>query len=172
MQIENNLIGERIEITNYQKSDYSFVTDMWFDEENGKYMSDPTREYVNEEYQKALDHLQDSLEGYYFVMKLKASGELIGTCCVFPDEHKEVFDIGYCIHKSYWRQGYGAETVMLLEKWIRKQGGKAVTAEAAKENTASNRLLQKCGFESVREAQFKKYNMDIVFDSYIYQKTL
>lgn len=172
MQIEKNLIGERIEITNYKEADYSFVTDMWFDEENGKYMSDPTREYVNEEYQKALNELQDSQEGYYFVIKLKASGNLIGTCCVFPNEQKEVFDIGYCVHKSHWRQGYGSEVVMLLEEWIRKQGGKAITAEVAKENVASNCLLQKCGFGVIKETQFRKYNMDIVFDSYIYQKIL
>lgn len=38
---------------------------MWLDEENGKYMSDPTWEYVDAAYQKALDTLEESSNGYY-----------------------------------------------------------------------------------------------------------
>lgn len=55
MRIDNVLIGQRIIIRNYEKSDLDFLTGMWFDEENGKYMSDPTAEYVDEIFQKALD---------------------------------------------------------------------------------------------------------------------
>lgn len=52
MKLNESLVGERIVIRNYRKSDLKFMTDMWFDEENGKYMSDPTREYVDDRYQK------------------------------------------------------------------------------------------------------------------------
>ena len=52
MKLEHNLLGERILIRNYRKSDFYFMTDMWFDPENGKYMSDPERGYVDEKYQK------------------------------------------------------------------------------------------------------------------------
>ena len=54
--------------------------------------------------------------------------------------------------------------------WVREQGAAAVTAEAAKENRASCALLEKCGFTAIREAAFKKYNMDIRFDSLIYER--
>ena len=33
-------------------------------------------------------------------------------------------------------------------------------------------LLEKCGFRVVRESGFRKYQMDIRFESVIYQKTL
>ena len=62
--------------------------------------------------------------------------------------------------------------VELLTDWVRRQGGTAVTGEAAKENRASCALLEKCGFTAVRESSFNKYRMNVRFDSMIYQKTL
>ena len=170
MKLERPLLGERIVIRDYTQEDLPFSTDMWFDPENGRYMSDPTAEYVDEVYQRALDGLQDSKEGYYLIVELRSSGERIGTCCVFPD--KGVYDIGYCIHKSRWKQGFGTEVVNLLVNWVRKQGGTAVTAEAAKDNRASCALLEKCGFTVMRESSFKKYHMDVTFASFIYEKKL
>ena len=45
MKIENKLIGERVAVRSYKKSDLEFVSGMWFDRENGKYLSDPEKEY-------------------------------------------------------------------------------------------------------------------------------
>ena len=168
MKLESPLVGERITIRDYTPDDLTFSTDMWFDPENGRYLSDPAAEYVDEVYQKALDGLQDCEDGYYLIVELRSSGERIGTCCVFPD--KDVYDIGYCIHKSRWRQGFGTEVVNLLAGWAREQGTSAVTAEAAKENRASCALLEKCGFSVARESSFKKYHMDITFDNLIYER--
>ena len=170
MKLESPLLGGRITIRNYTPEDLTFSTDMWFDPENGKYLSDPTREYVDEVYQRALDGLQDSEDGYYLIVELRSSGERIGTCCVFPD--KDVYDIGYCIHKSRWKRGFGTELVNLLVNWVREQGGTTVTAEAAKENRSSCALLEKCGFTVTRESSFKKYHMDVAFDSFIYERKL
>ena len=50
--------------------------------------------------------------------------------------------------------------------------GYAATAEAARENRGSCALLEKCGFTLKREASFRKYHMDIEFDSCIYERTL
>ena len=170
MKLGTPLLGQRIAVRDYMPSDLEFCTGMWFDPENGRYLSDPDREHVDEVYQKALDGLQDSKDGYYLIVELRDGGERIGTCCVFPE--KGVYDIGYCIHKCRWKQGYGTEVVNLLVGWIQEQGGTAVTAEAAKENRGSCALLEKCGFQVIRESSFRKYHMDIRFESVIYQKTL
>ena len=171
MKLERPLAGERIVIRNYAPEDLRFSTDMWFDPENGRYLSDPAADYVDAAYQKALDGLQDSGDGYYLIAELRETGERIGTCCAFPDG-EGVCDIGYCVHKSRWKQGFGTETVELLVGWAREQGWSAVTAEAAKENRASCALLEKCGFSVLREASFKKYHMEIAFESLIYRKSL
>lgn len=173
MKIKNKLIGKRIAIRSYLKSDLDFVGEMWFDKENGKYLSDPEREYIDERYQKAIDGMEDSESGYYFVAELTETGNLIGSCCAFPDsDDKGSYDIGYCVHKSHWRQGYGSEIVSLLLDWIKSEGGKSVTAEAAKENEGSCAMLKKLSFKIIKEAEFKKYNMGISFDSFIFEKSL
>lgn len=173
MKIKNKLMGKRVTVRSYRKSDLDFVSGMWFDKENGRYLSDPEREYIDDVFQKAVDGLEDSESGYYFVAELTETGELIGSCSAFPNsDDKGSYDIGYCVHKSRWRQGYGIEIVLLLIDWIKSQGGKSVTAEAAKENESSCALLKKLGFEIIKEAEFKKYNMGISFESYIFEKSL
>ena len=172
VKIEQDLVGKRVRVRNYIKSDLEFLTGMWFDEENGRYLSDPTQEHVDEGYQRALDTLGESQAGYYLVVELADRPERIGSCCVFPDGDKKVYDIGYCICKKHWRHGYGSEAVSLLLDWLRAQGAEKVTAEVAVENIPSNALLRSLGFEVERRAQFRKYHMDVRFDSYIYAKLL
>lgn len=169
MRLKQPLAGRRIIIRSYEREDLDFCTAMWFDPENGRYMSDPEAEFVDERYQKALDGLQDAESGYYLIVE--RLGERIGTCCAFPDQEGRVFDIGYCVRKDLWRQGFGREIVETLADWVRGEGGEAVTAEAAEENAASCGLLEKCGFRVLRKASFQKYGMDIRFDSRIYEKT-
>ena len=169
MLIEKPLVSSRITVRNYQKADLPYLTAMWFDEENGKYMSDPTEEYVDSKYQKALDELEDNPKGYYLTVVSNETGKIIGSSCIFPDEKGESFDIGYCIHKDHWGKGLGTELIGLIKDWVISHGGTRITAEVAKDNAASNQLLIKNGFKVLRETEFKKYNMDICFESYIYE---
>ncbi len=168
MKIKVPLHGQHITIRNYEKEDLQFAVSMWFDEENGKYLSDPQEEYVDEIYRNALNTLQDSSLGYYLVIQIPETKEPVGTCCIFPNEDGSIFDIGYCIHKSHWKKGYATEAICLIVHWIKSQGGTKVTAEAADENVPSASLLIKCGFQRGTAASFRKYNMDVTFDSHIY----
>lgn len=167
----NNIIGKRIIIRSYRNSDLEFLTNMWFDEENGKYMSDPTKEYVDEVYKKALDNLETTTDGYYLTVVLKENNEPVGSAVIFPAENN-VFDIGYCVSKKYWQNGIGGEIVSLLIDRLKEMEATKINAEVARNNISSNKLLQKFGFYIEKESQFKKYNMDICFDSYIYAKNL
>lgn len=170
MQIKTPLSGERITIRDYVRTDLPFVAGMWFDGENGKYLSDPTAGFVDENYQKALDGMEDNPAGYYLVIETKDFP--VGSCCMFPDKAGQVYDIGYCIHKKYWRRGYGTEAILLLKEWIQARGGREITAEVAAENAASNLLLRKMGFEMHRKSEFRKYKMDVHYESYIYRLVL
>ena len=172
MKIEQTLRGARICLRNYEKSDLPFLTDMWFDEENGKYLSDPTRECVDERYQQALDTLGESEKGYFLVAELANSKESIGSACIFPNEDESAYEIGYCIHKSKWRQGYGCEVVGLMIEWLKVQGVEKVIAEAAAANVASNALLKKLGFALARASEFKKYNTGITYPSNVYERNI
>lgn len=168
MLIEKSLTSSRITVRNYQKSDLPYLTAMWFDEVNGKYMSDPTVEYVDSDFQKALGCLENNPDGYYLTVVLNCSDRIIGSACIFPDKKKEIFDIGYCIHKDYWGKKFGSELLALIITFIRNNGGIEITAEVAQDNIASNRLLKNNGFKIKKKSQFKKYKMNISFNSYIY----
>ncbi len=172
MKMNTKLTAERIVIRNYEPSNLEFVTSMWLDEENGAYMSDPTPEYVDAAFQHALDSLQDSPYGYYLIIELSGTMEQIGSFSIFPDKDRKVYDIGYCIHKTHWRKGYAGEALVLMLDWAKTQGAEKVTAEVAVENMASNALLRKFGFAVEKKTEFRKYNMDIRFDSFIYAKEL
>lgn len=168
MKIDKPIQGSRLLIRSYKRSDLPFVTSMWLDPENGKYLSDPTADRVDAVFQKALDSLQESPHGWYLI--IEQAGERVGSFSVFPEG--DIYDIGYCIHKDHWRRGYAAEALTIMLDWMRAQGAKAVTAEVAAENTASNVLLQKFGFAVERRTSFQKYNMDMQFESLIYAKEL
>lgn len=168
MRIDKPIQGPRLAIRNYERSDLAFVTGMWLDPENGRYMSDPTADHVDAVFRKALDTLQDSPHGFYLIIEL--AGERVGSFSVFPDGG--VYDIGYCIQKTHWRKGFASEALALMLDWMKAQGAQKVTAEVAVQNTASNALLRKFGFGVERQAEFRKYNMDQRFDSYIYAKAL
>lgn len=171
MKIEHTMQGERLILRNYRKADLDFLRDMWFDEENGKYLSDPTKAYVDAVYQKALDELEESASGYYLVAELAGNGERVGSAMIFPAEQDE-YEIAYCVHKSRWQQGLGEEIVSLLLVHLKERGAKKVTAEAAADNLPSVRLLQKMGFVPERESEFSKYNMDVHYRSVLYAKAL
>ena len=114
--------------------------------------------------------MEDNPAGYYLVIETKDFPA--GSCCMFPDAAGQVYDVGYCIHKKYWRQGYGTEAILLLKEWIQARGGREITAEVAAENAASNLLLRKMGFEVHRKSEFRKYKMDVHYESYIYRLVL
>ena len=172
MQIDRSLSTQRITLRSCRKSDLPTLTSMWFDKENGKYLSDPTEEYVDDRYQAALDEIETKQDGYYLTAVLNDRPQIIGSCFIFPDEKRERFEIAYCIHKAHWRKGYATELLSLVTDWAQNNGFMEITAEAAKENTASDSLLRKNGFVVTGESQFKKYNMDISYESYTYSKML
>ena len=64
MKIKGKLSGECVRLRSYEKEDLPFCMGIWLDEENGRYLSDPTANFVDVVYQKALDNLQDREDVY------------------------------------------------------------------------------------------------------------
>lgn len=172
MQIKAPLTAQRVTLRNYRKSDLPTLAAMWLDPENGKYLSDPAEEYADEKYQAALDKLENSPDGYYLTAELNAANQIIGSCFIFPDEKGASAELAYCIRKEHWRKGYATEILTLAAAWARDNGFTEITAEAAKENVASHKLLIKSGFTVTGESKFQKYNMNITYESCTYSLKL
>lgn len=170
--IKNNLETNRLIIRSTKKEDTSFCLDIWLDDEMGKYLSDPPRDKVTDAYLKWKDEVEDYSGCYYFVAVSKETENYIGTCSTVPSEDKKHWDLGYCIHKKYWRQGYATEMIKALIDFCYKNGGCKITADVAKKNLGSNAVLRKLGFHIEKEGNFKKHGTDIVYDNYTYRLDL
>ena len=160
----------RLRLRSWRKSDKDFTLSLWGDRENGKYMSDPVRENMDEAYLKCVDEMEDNPEGYYLLAERKADGTPVGTCCIFPENGN--YDIGYCIAKEYWREGLGTEMVDAILRWVKAKGGKSVTGEVADGNLPSIALLRKFGFAEDRKTRYKKWGEETYFDAHYYKLNL
>ncbi len=160
---------ERLVIRGTREEDGPLCLDIWLDEEMGRYMSDPPRDRADEDTLNFAKGIEEDDGWYPMVVLHKETGEFVGTCSVVPEEDGKRWDLGYALHKRYWKQGYGTEMLrQLIEKGI-SEGVQSFTAYVAQENAASNALLRKLGFRILREGKgFRKRGTDIVYPEYIY----
>lgn len=162
----------RLYIESTKKEDTDFCLEIWLDDEMGKYLSDPPREKVDDIYLKWKENVEIYTGCYYFVAVSKETGEYIGTCSAVPSGDKKHWDLGYAIHKNYWRQGYATEMIESLIDFCRINGARKITAPVAKENIGSNAVLKKLNFYVEKEGTFTKYGTDIKYDDYTYRLDL
>ena len=170
MDIPEDLITPRLRIRPYRAGDRAFVLSMWGDRENGRYMSDPASENIDEKYLKCVDEMETEPEGYYMVACLRQDGTKVGTSCAFPEGGN--YDIGYCISKDHWKEGLGTEMLAALIDWIKARGGRSVTGEVADLHKASTALLNKFGFYPDRKTRYKKWGEETYFDAHYYRLDL
>ena len=135
----------------------------------GQYLPDEAKEEIDEEYLKMLEGLGDDDECCYLIPVFKDSLERVGTCSFIISEDKKIYDIAYCVHKKFWRQGYATEIARGMIDYARSQGAEKVTVFVSQENAASNRVAQKCGGKIVGESTYKKRGTDIVMKDYKYE---
>lgn len=152
------------------ESDGPACLNIWLDDEMGRYLADPPRALADERYLNFAVGIEND-EGWYPMVAIhRETGAFIGTCSVVPTEDGACWDLGYCIHRDYWRQGYGAEMVGRLIEEGKIRGVRALTATVACENAASNALLRKLGFHVWRDdGSFRKRGTDIVYRELIYR---
>lgn len=114
--------------------------------------SDETREYIEEliKREAAGTHL-------YASIVLKSTEKIIGTAMMFNfDKEARHGEIGYVLHKDYWGQGYGTESVTLMNDFaFQSLKLNKIHARVVDANIGSYRVLDKNGFEL--EGRFKDY---------------
>ena len=101
-------------------------------------------EYINE---KLIGSLSKSGYGLY-VMALKDSKIPIGICGFVKREYLDEVDIGFAIQEEYERNGFTYEAaIAILDYGKLVLNFNKVYAITSKDNTASQNLLLKLGFE-------------------------
>ena len=80
-----------------------------------------------------------------FAIRLKETGRLIGIILYF-EEKDGACEIGYGIGSRYWNHGYATEAVArFLQYCFDELEMKKIYASFFTENTASKRVMEKCG---------------------------
>ena len=85
---------------------------------------------------------------YEYIVEL-SDGTVIGECSLTVTG--VTGDIGYILLPDYWHKGYGTTVVYALLVIASRLGLSMVTAVTDTNNTASVKLLEKTGFEPVRQ---------------------
>lgn len=170
--LTNDLITERLILKSTREEHAPLCLDMWLDDEIGKYLGDPPRDKADEKYMNFAKGIEEDETWYPFVAFLKDTNEFVGTGSIVPMEDKMHWDLGYCIHKKYWKQGYGTELIQALIDFGYAKGGRKFTADIAQENIASNAVIKKLGFTIEKEGCFNKQGTNITYDNYTYKLDL
>lgn len=170
--LTDDLITERLIIRSTREEYGPLCLSIWLDDEMGKYLGDPPRDKATEKYMNFAKGIEEDEGWYPFVAFLKDTNEFVGTGSIVPMEDPKHWDLGYCIHKSYWKQGFGTELIKALIDFGYTQGGRKFTADIAQQNIASNAVIKKLGFTVEKEGSFNKRGTDITYDNYIYKLDL
>ena len=170
--LTKDILTERLIIKSMREEYSPLCFSIWLDKEMGKYLSDPPRENASEEYMNFAKDIEKDETWYPFVAFSDTTNEFIGTCSIVPMKDPTHWDLGYCIHKRHWRQGYATEMIQSLINFGYTKGGRKFTADIAQENIASNALIKKLGFTIETEGTFKKQETNIIYNSYTYKLNL
>ncbi|MBQ7647113.1 MAG: GNAT family N-acetyltransferase [Clostridia bacterium] len=102
-----------------------------------------------------------------FAIRLKETGRLIGIILYFDVKNGEC-EIGYGIGSAYWNKGYMTEAVKCFLGYLfYGKGLDSVCASFFTENTASGRVMEKCGMEYrltvINELMYLGIERDLVY---------
>ena len=161
---------ERLYLRGFTPEDARFALSIWNDPEMGEYLMDEAMETIDEEYLRMVEKLGEDGECCYLIAVDKDAGTRIGTCSFLPEG--DVYDIAYCVHRDFWRQGYATEMVGGMIAHPRSQGAKKITIVISNENAASNAVAKKFGCRVAETLTEKKRGSDRVFTDYKYELDL
>lgn len=172
MELQTN----RLILREFNENDFSSVHAYASNLDNVKYMIwGPNDEQATEGFIKdciAWRNKSPRLH-YDFAVTLKTSGQLIGGCGIYLDDNKEQANLGWILHKDYWKQGYMTEaTKALLAFGFEELKLHRICASCYALNYGSYRVMENCGMR--KEAHFIKNRRgregidDEWLDEYIY----
>lgn len=98
-------------------------------------------------------HNYEQFHIQYWPIFERATGELIGCCGVRPfREEAHAYELGFHLRKKYWGMGYASEAARAVINYsFENLNAAKLYAGHHPQNTASQRLLCKLGFEQIGE---------------------
>jgi len=159
---------ERIILREIHADDVNEIFDCWMqDEDVSRYMwwkasnnITDAKDFVEFELQQI-----DSDKWYRWIIELKETGQIIGTCLVFynEDDVKPHWDISYNLGKAFWNNGYVIEAMKEVMTFaVNELGMKECETTYARANSSSAYVLHKLGFIDEAEIMYECSGGEIV----------
>ncbi len=155
------LVGERIILRDQNADDLDAMHQWLGDPETSRFLSWATRSKEETLLQLAEGIREQSKadrQKYYLTMVLKGEGIIIGDAGIEVKQRGPgggEGEIGYFLIRRYWGRGYATEAARLVIAFGFSQLGlHRITATCLAANTASERVMQKCGM--VKEGVLRK----------------
>jgi ribosomal-protein-alanine N-acetyltransferase len=155
--IPENIFTQRLVLHRFRYEDSEEIFYTYASKpEATKFMAWPTHQTVGDT-RDFLNYAIDSWRlgmDYSFVIRLKDTSRMIGSCCMLNDEGKIQF--GYVLGPLHWGHGYATEATQAMLAQVKNQLGIfRIGSFVDIENTASVKVLKKCGL--VEEARLEKW---------------
>lgn len=166
------IYSERLYLRLLVEADLQALLEVNGDEEVTKFLPYPTWKSMSDaqEWFKRRSEHQTSGVALHFAIASKETGTIIGTCSLFHfDEENFHAKIGYVLGRAFWGQGFMREaSVALIDFAFKKMSLRRLQAEAAPQNIASTRLLQRLGFTKEGVLRERWITRGETFDAEIY----
>ena len=146
MTFKNMLETERLILRPLTTDDFEAVHSWASNPANTRYMAwGPNTEKQTKSF------LVTASVGKDYAVVIKKSGNVIGSCGIYPDSANDTAEIGWILHKDYWKQGYGTELGgELIRYGFEDLKLRRIFAPCAAVNYGSYRVMERNGMR--REA--------------------
>lgn len=146
---------ERLKLRHLVKEDAQSIYKGWAsDPEVTRYLTWNPHESVNVTGKILAGWLKEyeNPDCYRYGIVLKTSNNLIGMIDVVRWDHGNPV-IGYVLSRKYWRSGYMTECLRVVDQELFRCGYQEIMIDAMADNIASNKVIQKNGFQFVESKQ-------------------
>lgn len=166
----------RLILREIHSADTKPIFNCWMQDENvSRYMWWKASSDINEA-KKFVEFELENLENNKWnrwIIVLKNTNEIIGTCLVFFNDDERHWDISYNLGKEFWGNGYMTEAMnTVMDYAVAVMKIKEIHTTCAVENGASSHVLQKLGFQFVKKVPYECNGGDIITTGNYYKYRL
>lgn len=166
---------QRLLIRPVRMEDWRTVQEIWKDFNSSEYAGYDRHGSTEDEAVMKRVEQWIRLDGYLeMILAVCLSDEVIGYISLYGDG--QTYEMGYCFHSRYHRNGYGKESISAVMQELGRRGADRILAGTAAANIPSVRLLESLGFVRIGTQRVSFYKdaegRDIFFEGGVYEKIL
>lgn len=150
--------SERLITRELQVSDASSLFEMYSDFEAMRYRGSKAIATIKDAFEMIANQLneENGLSICRLGIRRKSDNELIGTLLLKIDQAtSNQCEIGFSFGKEYWGQGFGKETLALVESELKRtENIEEIHAWCVNDNLASVQLFEKANYSKIQQETY------------------